>query len=187
MTVCRNAQLTVACRGKTSWNLEDVTKHILGGKNGWIRVLWVGRNIWREKKGKSCWRDPYCRYYCMHFPLISFHPVCTEKVTGWGHWSCLCLCECWVFLSVLSCMVGCTLLRMMELRQPQLYCAVGLVTANKHDWIWKENFSFCFCTVFFWVLTILLLSYLLQLKFFAEDWRLVGIALCMGHSNLILG
>lgn len=165
MTVFGNAQLTVDCRGKTSWNLEEFrnlefTKRILGGENGWIGVLWVGRkSMRREKKRKSCWRDPHCRYLCIYFPLISFHPVWTEKVTGWGHWSCLCLCECWVFLSVLSCVVGYMLLRIMELRQPQLYCAIGLVTPNKHGWIWRENFSFCLihCTVlFFWVLTILL-------------------------------
>lgn len=60
----------------------------------------------------SYWRDPYCRhgYLCIYFPLISFLPEQSEKVTGWGHWCCLCWSRWWVCLSVLSCVASRVLL-----------------------------------------------------------------------------
>lgn len=84
----------------------------------------------------------------VRFPLRDLHPNQSERGTEWGHWRCLCLHECRVFLSVLICVASCVYVyicfthvfaRLLventcsallpvgpwgtELHQPHLYCA----------------------------------------------------------------
>lgn len=91
----------------------------------------------------SYWRDPYCIYLCIFFPLISFLPEQPEKVTGWGHLCCLCYSRWWACLSVLTCVAsrvllcawwGCGSLTSAALLE--------LVTPDKYDWNWRENTTF---------------------------------------------